>query len=252
MIGDAINKIEELAHDTLGCEIVDLPDHDKYAINHAGKLEFRERPPSPRTHVFGGLWDLVRFAVQRQADSIWHNDWQVVVMFDDVRRIDRAWLNIDATETLTLLRSWPRSYAQHELIWLLRTAMVERVERDLREPVEDINFKKIEELSSNASHGYQKLGVDVEQQAVAKGPIPETFQVALQPWANVCPDFSTEVDCVLGIDLEQKNFRLAIAGDDLAAAMDAAHGELRTRIEELVAEHAGADDRRPDVFRGTP
>lgn len=260
-IAEAIEKIGELAVDAAKQNMTPAKVAGPFLRNatlmqYGEKIERVEHDPLPKCVVVRDLDSLatvvagstaahgedgaVTATESRVHAAIYHNDDQVIAIFDDRDasfRDDKAIWNLTPSEKFRCLSgeaAAPR--AQPEFVRWLVLNLRDECRRDcpaFLERVRNIKFRTADDQSGVVQTGRQSMGREIELKLVDAQDMPETIIFNVKRWADL--DHVIPFEVYLDIDLQKRTLALLPLADQLAEAERAAHKWLGDAITAEVA-----------------
>lgn len=259
LTGEAIETMAKIIRTGETPRFVKHPDLDgRHVLVQGGEIVEGKRPPYRDAYAVS-LDGLIGMLDDLATDKtrVYVGDTRVVALLNDSGdRLDRIELSLSSCESWRELSQDDAlgNLTQSEAVWKMRSTFAGGVSPgSLLPSIRSLKFNTSKTGYSDAQHGRESMGVDVESAITSSGEaIPETVALRTPMYDQLAGDEGwpgVAVQCALRVNVEERSITFRPVEGEIERARDAARRFIAERIQTW-NNLSNAESRGVVVFVG--
>ena len=181
---------------------------------------------------------------------MWHDDGEVILVYDDNDRRERATLDLQISKqfsTLTKL-SEGHGYEQRDFVRLLRFTL--GCSNPEVEPFRTLNWRNEAAADGIAMHGKDRIGTKVNAEVAGTVDVPDEMRITIPLYTTAGERGGHHIQC--GVDLDGRGDRKTISLFPLPGEMEQAMYEHQAEIHARLVDAFSILEKQIPVYYGAP
>lgn len=242
MLAEVVKLIQNTAAQQAE-QILLYSDERKDVVSHCGEIHTFEKSPDPRRHTVRTVASMAAAAEKwgQSGGVLWVDHDMVVLIIDDLDRLDSVLLPLEIHETFKVVRELVRPIPHREFVTLLRRQLRGCVDKAFVNAISKIEIHNRESRQSEAVKGRDKGMGEFHRELANADGIPETVVLTTPVFRNPDIPYRASIQMFCDVDLES----CAVLFVPLPGELDRVTNEALKTVESML-EATGLP-----IFRGS-